>query len=381
MRVAVYTDYTYQRRGGRIFGDRAFAVFLDQLRPHLSGLTLVGRLRPGDDQARYPVGDDVELLELPYYERLSRPFAVLPALARSLGLFWRSLPEVDAVWVLGPHPLATAFAILAKLRRKRVILGVRQDMQAYVSSRHPRRWDLRLAALVLEGSFRLLARFLPVVVVGPDLGKRYSGAKALLELTVVLLSQADVAASQRAAEVRSYAATLDILVVGRIESEKNPLLLAEVLARLNEGEPRWRMRICGEGAMRPELEKRLGELSQAEHAEFLGYVPFGPGLLDLYRQSHVFLHVSWTEGLPQVLVEALGCGLPIVATDVGGVREAMGSAVRLVAAGDADQAAAELARVATDEPLRRELIASGFAFATQHTSEAELSRLAGFLSA
>ncbi len=380
MRLAVYTDYTYQRRGGQVFGDRAFAVFLAKLRPHLSSLTLVGRLRPGDDQARYPVGDDVGLVELPYYERLSRPFAVLPALARSLGLFWRALPEVDAVWVLGPHPLATAFAVIARLRGKRVVLGVRQDMQAYVSSRHPRRWDLRLAALVLEGSFRGLARFLPVVVVGPDLGKRYRAARKVLELTVMLLSQDDLDASQQAAELRSYAGALDVLVVGRIESEKNPLLLADILAGLNSEEPRWRMRVCGEGGMRPALEARLAEFSQLEHAEFLGYVPFGPTLLELYRGSHVFLHVSWTEGLPQVLVEALGCGLPVVATDVGGVREAMGPAVRLVEAGDAGQAVAEIERVAGDEPLRRELITRGFAYAGEHTSEAELSRLAAFLT-
>src|SRR5262249_54859450 len=53
--------------------------------------------------------------------------------------------------------------------------------------------------------------------------------------------------------------------------------------------------------------------------ELLGYVPLDDGLLDVYRTSHVFLHVSWTEGLPQVLFEASAAGTPVVATDTGGV--------------------------------------------------------------
>ena len=58
-----------------------------------------------------------------------------------------------------------------------------------------------------------------------------------------------------------------------------------------------------------------------EHAELLGYVSLDGGLRDLYRDSHVFLHVSWTEGVPQVLFESFAAGLPVVATAVGGVPE------------------------------------------------------------
>ena len=55
--------------------------------------------------------------------------------------------------------------------------------------------------------------------------------------------------------------------------------------------------------------------------DFLGYLSLDSGLRDHYRDSHMFLHVSWTEGVPQVLFESFAAGLPVVATAVGGVPE------------------------------------------------------------
>ena len=60
---------------------------------------------------------------------------------------------------------------------KKVFLGVRQDLPRYVESRHPgKRW-MTWAANVLEGTFRLMARRFPVVVVGPQLAANYRGAR------------------------------------------------------------------------------------------------------------------------------------------------------------------------------------------------------------
>jgi glycosyltransferase involved in cell wall biosynthesis len=292
--------------------------------------------------------------------------------------FWRALRGVDGVWLLGPHPLAIAFAVLAALRRKRVVLGVRQDTRAYVRSRHPGRPLLRLAAAILDAIWRGLARVFPVVVVGPEIASHYAGARSLLEITVSLVDERDLVPVEAALK-RSYGGELRVLSVGRLETEKNPLLLADVLARLGQDGDRWRLTVCGEGAMDAMLADRLRELGIAERAELLGYVPFGPRLLELYRDSHALLHVSWTEGLPQVLVEAFAAGLPVVATDVGGVASAVGEAVRLVPAGDAGAAAAELEAIVGDRGLRERLVRAGHEYAAARTVTTETERVAGFL--
>ena len=110
-------------------------------------------------------------------------------------------------------------------------------------------------------------------------------------------------------------------------------------------------------------------------------MPHDRGLRDLYRGSHAFLHVSWTEGLPQVLFEAFAAGCPVVATDVGGVAEAVGDAALLVPAGDAQAAADALERVAEDGDLRQRLIRGGLEIAAARTIESESRRLLEFLRA
>ena len=174
---------------------------------------------------------------------------------------------------------------------------------------------------------------------------------------------------------------LRVLTVGRLETEKNPLLLADVLARLREQDPRFRLLVCGEGPMEGDLRKRLEDLGVADHADLLGYVPITDGLLDVYRSSHAFLHVSWTEGLPQTLFEAFAAGLPVVATAVGGVPAAVGQSALLVEPGDAEAPAEQLKRLADDPALRGHLIESGVERVRSHTLEAESGRVVAFFSA
>jgi glycosyltransferase involved in cell wall biosynthesis len=380
VRLAVYSPNSYRRTGERVYTDRAFVLFLGELARSLGGLRLLGRLREHGAPARYELPAEIEFVALPDYETLARPGVALIAMARSLRTCWDALGGVDAVWVLGPHPLGVAVAGMALLRRRRVALGVRQDTLAYVRSRHPDRPFLRLAGVVLEAVWRGLARASATVVVGPELARRYGRARRLHELTVSLIRARDVAASPRP-EAAARPPTAEILSVGRLEEEKNPLMLADVLAQLSlDPNSRWRLRVCGEGPLAEPLRERLAELGVEDQAAIDGYVPFDR-MADLYAAADVLLSTSWTEGFPQVMVEAFAAGLPVVTTDVGGIREAAGDAVLLFPPGDAQAGAVAIQALDGDGDRRRALVEEGLSWARRHTIEAEVARLAAFLTA
>ncbi|MGH2743961.1 MAG: glycosyltransferase [Thermoleophilaceae bacterium] len=378
MRLAVYNDDVCRRADGALWTDRTFPTFVGRLCPEADRVVFVARLDPAAERWHFRLPDELELAPLPYYRSLAGFTGVLRSAAGSARVFWRVLDDVDVVWLLGPHPLALLFALLARVRRREVVLGVRQELREYARRRHPGRPVVRIAAGVLERAWQRLARRTAVVVVGPELARRYASARRLLELQLSVVSERALE-GPGVVDRRTYDGELQILSVGRIEAEKNPLLLAEVLALLRAEERRWKLVVCGTGPMAPDLELRLRELGVDGAAELKGYVPVDGGLLDLYRESHVFLHVSWTEGIPQVLFECFATRVPLVATAVGGVAAAAGDAALLVPPGDAAAAARAVARVANEHELRTRLTEAGAR--RVRTVEQEARRTARFLQA
>jgi glycosyltransferase involved in cell wall biosynthesis len=378
MRLAVYTDYTYKQDSDGVSGERAFVRFMTGLRPLVERLVLVGRLDPDPGRSHYPLGEEVEFVGLPYYTSLTRPLEVVRSFAGSARRFWRLLDDVDTVWLLGPYAHTIGFVLLALGRRRRVVLGVRQDLPRYVRSRHPdTRW-MHVAADGLEATFRALARRLPVVVVGADLAERYASSPRLLELMVSLVREGDLIPESQAL-ARAESPVRRLLSVGRLDREKNPMLLLDVMAALCAKDPEWRLVVVGDGPMRAQLEARTEELGLAEVVDIRGYVPIDGELPLLYQSADAFLHVSWTEGVPQVLFEAFAAGLPVVATDVGGVARAVADAAILVPPGDEPAAVAALWRLGEGEQLRRRLIREGLNRVREHTLEAETRHLVAFL--
>lgn len=379
VRLAVYTDYVYRRDGDAVFAERAFALFLTRLAELFDQLVLVGRTSPEPDRAHYRLPAGIELVALPSHPGLLvSPRSTGRALLGSIKPVWNLLPHMDAIWLLGPHPLVPVFGALATLRRRPYAIGVRQDTPRYVRRRHPSSRAAWLAADLLEGLNLAMARRAPTVVVGPDLARRYRHARRLLPIIVSLVQENDIISLEEAV-ARPYAGELRALSVGRLETEKNPFLLADIADRLAPDNCRWRLEVCGDGPLRGSLVERLVTLGVSARVELVGYVPMGPELLKRYRTAHALLHVSWTEGVPQVLYEAFAAGLPVVATDVGGVAEAVGDAALLIPAGDANAAAQALKRIGEDKKLRDLMIERGFAVVRQHTLDAESARVATFI--
>ncbi len=379
MRLAAYEDSIYSRADGVLSVHQAFPRFMFELAAEVDELVVLGRLDPEPGRSHYALPDTAEFVALPFYASLTQPLDVLKAIAGTLRRFWAVLGRVDAIWLNGPSPVALAIVPLAALRRRRIVLGVRQNTVEYARSRHPGNLPAQAALRALEVAWRLAARFAGVTAVGDEIAGLYRRSRGVHALSVSLVAERSIAGPEVAA-ARDYGGEIRVLSVGRLETEKNPLLLADVLRGLVDGGGSWRLQVVGEGGLADDLRERLDALAVGHLAELLGYVPFDAGLEDLYRAAHVFLHVSWTEGLPQVLLEAFGARLPVAATDVGGVRALAEAAAVLVRPGDAGAAAAAVRALAEDAALRERLVAAGLDRVRERTSEAEVRRLAAFIA-
>jgi glycosyltransferase involved in cell wall biosynthesis len=106
--------------------------------------------------------------------------------------------------------------------------------------------------------------------------------------------------------------------VGRLSPEKGQLMLLRVLSQLLPRWPGLRLVFAGTGPLEQELRRFIHETGLGERVEFRGYVHDMPSL---YAECDLLVQSSFTEGLPNVILEAAYLRLPIVATDVGGTAE------------------------------------------------------------
>lgn len=378
-RLGVYSDYSYRMDGDSVTAEFPFSRFVEGLAPYFDRVTAIGRLDPGPGRFPYPL-THVSYIPLPHYGSGADLRGVLGALPISLWRFWRALSTLDVVWIMGPTPpQSILFVLLARLRRRRVVLGVRQNLPELIRHRRAGRPAVIAAARTLETVWRTLARWIPVAVVGPDLADRYHRARSICMIYVSLLREGDLLPSSSGE--RDYDGPhLRLLSVGRLDPEKNPLLLADVLAEALRRDPRWHLDVCGEGTLAGELAERAVTLGVANRMTLHGNVSVDGPLWDFYRRAHALVHVSLTEGVPQVILEAFAARLPVVATAVGGVGPVVSERGWLVSARDAVAAAKALQELLASTQRRRQLVDAAQSLATAHTLNVETATLARFLA-
>jgi len=109
-----------------------------------------------------------------------------------------------------------------------------------------------------------------------------------------------------------------IIMVARFSPPKKQLQFLKALSCLTD--LRWEMYFVGEGELLKEAQKFVVDEGLSDRVYFWGN---RNDVAELLYKSHLFVLLSDWEGLPLSILEAMSCGLPIVASDVGGVKEAV----------------------------------------------------------
>lgn len=130
-----------------------------------------------------------------------------------------------------------------------------------------------------------------------------------------------------------------VLYAGRMDAGKNVEAVIAALARI-AGEVPFVAVMCGDGPARPHLERMARGLGLAHRVIFTGYVE---NLWDLMRGADALVSLSRFEGCPNVVLEAMACGCPLVVSDIPAHREMLDErSARFAAPDDTAKAAAEL---------------------------------------
>src|SRR5205823_3557357 len=150
------------------------------------------------------------------------------------------------------------------------------------------------------------------------------------------------------------------LQAGRLIEKKGLPTSLRAFAQFAARYPQSKFTVAGEGALLPQLQELVRQLKIDNQVSFTGFIS-QEQLQELLYASHIFLHPSETgrdgnqEGVPNSMLEAMASGLPVFATQHGGIPEAIENGVSGVLVAERDDAA--LARALFDATQDRQLLA------------------------
>lgn len=164
-----------------------------------------------------------------------------------------------------------------------------------------------------------------------------------------------------AARRRELGIGVDEVLIGyvaRMDPPKGHRLFIDVLNKLvNERGLPIKTVFVGDGSLRKEIETRLSELGLTSHVVFAGVVSDVENWMPMFD---IVALLSNREGMPNVVIEAMAAGKPVVGTAVGNIPELIGEGAGVVVnEGDVNSIANEFERLIRDEELRNRLGAHG----------------------
>ena len=274
---------------------------------------------------------------------------------------WHALGEPVDVIDIHEEPFALATAeilLLRRLRRNRapVVLYTAQNLRKHYPV--PFRWFERSALRAASGISACNSDAAAIVEM-----KGFAGRARVIPLGIDperFRPESATPSSNRLGPIVGF--------IGRLVPEKGVAVLLEAL----QHEGTLRARFAGTGPLASTLMDHAAALGVADRVELVGAVA-PDAVVDFYRSVDVVAvpslsTPSWTEQFGRVAVEAMACGVPVVASDAGALPDVVANAGIVVPEGDARALATAV--IAAAGPRREELREGGLARAEECTWDA-----------
>lgn len=214
---------------------------------------------------------------------------------------------------------------------------------------------------MLEDYYRRLEKVLPlcteVAALSPRLAAEWSTRFPFLPSVSVLPLIIEGSDTNSLNSLRSGNSVETVFgFAARLEEGKGPLVLLDALAKVNREGPLAVARIAGTGPQLLDVKARVRKLDLRDACELVGHYS-DPRLRSAFMNSlDVFVLPSLAEGTPNGIIEAMAHGIPVIATNVGGIPDIIDAdSGILVPPGDAAALADAMATLANDPKRRNEM--------------------------
>lgn len=137
-----------------------------------------------------------------------------------------------------------------------------------------------------------------------------------------------------------------VLFAGRMEPQKNIDILLPALLLALEGDD-FDIMFCGEGSLKPRIAEWIDQNALGDRATILGYTPMLWGLM---KRASALVCPALFEGTPNVVLEAMACGCPLVVSDISEHREILDESAALFACPTSPAALASAIRTVLADP-------------------------------
>jgi teichuronic acid biosynthesis glycosyltransferase TuaC len=234
--------------------------------------------------------------------------------ARYLEPYFREcMPDVACNFWLYPEGYATV-AVARKLGIPAIIGSIGSDLNRYVdpASRWLTRLAMKRATFVVTKSEHLRQRAIQMGVNAPKVRTIRNGCNP----SVFHLRDRSAARAQLAIDDKSEL----VLFVGRLDTAKGIEELLEAFASLARRRPNLRLAFVGDGPGGEHLRSKAKHLALEDRITLNGACS-SQEVAHWLAAANVLALPSYNEGYPNVVIEALSCGRPVIATKVGGILE------------------------------------------------------------
>lgn len=323
MKVLYISDQKFYTYNNKWYTTASFPIdkYIDIFK-NVEKWTFYGRLYDAENITNlYEVDTTLNQIEFKgIYSQPSGLIGYIFNLFPNIKILKKEIKENDIIWLKIFFINSYLAYIFGNLKEKKIITQMVGDIDASAYIKKGKGY----AVLRFLGRkiYRKIAKFADLnLYVSNDLKNRYG--ENINNAVVSNECRVSISDIDELSYVNKRNSYFNILFIGRLSEEKG---IFDLLNAINgiQNKKNIRLTILGDGRLKRQVSEYISINNLEDIVSIDGYISWGNELFKIIRKHHVLVLPSYTEGLPLVLIEAMSNGVPVIASNVGGIPEIVG---------------------------------------------------------